>query len=113
MPMIRQGQGGGHRARLSQTTLVGGTATSTKNTSTPTLREPSRLRTGSLSGTGITLREYSCSRTGSLSGTVTRPQRLALSLTTPSSVPITLITSKERLSQFGVPNTVTTLQGLL
>ena len=98
--MIRQGQGGGHRVRLSQTTLVGGTSTSIKNNSTPTLREPSRLRTNSSSGTGTTLREHSCSRTGLLSGTGTRLQRPALSPTTPSTVLITLIPSKERLSQF-------------
>ena len=129
MPMIRQGQGGGRRARLSQTTLVGGTSTSTKNNSTPTLREPSRLRTGAPSGTGTTLREHSRSRPGSLSGTgtnnpnpnpknnytptlrehsrsrtgsssgtSTRSQRQVLSATIP--VPITLIPSKERLSQY-------------
>ena len=111
--MIRQGQGGDRRASFSQTTLVGGTSTSTKNNSTPMLREPSRLRTGAPSGTSTTLREHShsrpgslaptlrehsCSRTGSPSGTSTRSQRQVLSATIP--VPITLIPSKERLSQY-------------
>ena len=82
MLMVRHGQGGRSRENFSQTTLVGGASTSTKNNHTPNQRKPSSK----------------CS--GSPSGTSTRSQRQVLLATFSSAVPIVLIPLKDRLSQY-------------